>query len=256
MSVGRCGARALAGAWRTAAQRQRWGGTGGGTAGAAVAGGAGHARGFGLYDEMLAMAGRMNTAQASRRRVPDSIVAPDYALTGTPSAKLPKAAWMIEQHSDEDIELARVAGRVSREVLDEAGRAVAAGVTTEEIDRIVHEATIKRGAYPSPLNYHGFPRSVCTSINEVVCHGIPEKRTLREGDILNIDVSCYIGGFHGDNSEMFCVGEVDDAAKKLIQVQLAARAHARQGRAHKDARQPDQRLSPSSPDLIRRASAF
>jgi hypothetical protein len=70
-----------------------------------------HARRFGLYDEMLAMAGRMNTAQASRRRVPDSVVAPDYALTGTPSAKLPKAAWMIEQHSDEDIELARVAGR-------------------------------------------------------------------------------------------------------------------------------------------------
>jgi methionyl aminopeptidase len=206
-----------------------------------------HARRFGLYDEMLAMAGRMNTAQASRRRVPDSVVAPDYALTGTPSAKLPKAAWMIEQHSDEDIELARVAGRISREVLDEAGRAVAAGVTTEEIDRIVHEATIKRGAYPSPLNYHGFPRSVCTSINEVVCHGIPENRTLREGDILNIDVSCYIGGFHGDNSEMFCVGEVDDAAKKLIQVAVSSTCARETGaRTH---RRKDNQIKECHPHL-------
>jgi methionyl aminopeptidase len=175
-------------------------------------------RSFGLYDEMLAMAGRMETAQATRRPVPVHIVLPDYATTGTPTAKLPKAQWMIEQHSDADIELARIAGRISREVLDEAAKVVAPGVTTDEIDRVVHEETIKRGAYPSPLNYHGFPRSVCTSINEVVCHGIPESRTLKEGDVLNIDVSCYVGGFHGDNSEMFCVGEVDDAAKKLIQV--------------------------------------
>lgn len=175
-------------------------------------------RSFGLYDDMLAMAGRMETAQATRRPVPVHIVLPDYATTGTPNAKLPKAQWMVEQHSDADIELARVAGRISREVLDEAAKAVASGVTTDEIDRVVHEETIKRGAYPSPLNYHGFPRSVCTSINEVVCHGIPENRTLKEGDIINIDVSCYFGDFHGDNSEMFCVGEVDDAAKKLIQV--------------------------------------
>ena len=178
----------------------------------------GHVRAFGIYDELVAMAGRMDTANAARRQVPDHIVAPDYAVTGTPSAKLPKAQWMIEQHSNEDIELARIAGRISREVLDEAGKAVAVGVTTDEIDRIVHEETIKRGAYPSPLNYHGFPRSVCTSINEVVCHGIPENRQLRDGDILNIDVSCYVGGFHGDNSEMFCVGDVDADAKKLIQV--------------------------------------
>jgi hypothetical protein len=178
----------------------------------------GQARSMGLYEEMLAMAGRAEAAQSSRRPLPDHIVRPDYALTGTPSAKLPRAQWMIEQHSDEDIELARTAGRISREVLDEVGKAVAVGVTTDELDRICHEAAIARGAYPSPLNYHGFPRSVCTSLNEVVCHGIPENRVLKEGDILNIDVSCYVGGFHGDNSEMFCVGEVDDAAKHLIQV--------------------------------------
>ncbi len=214
---------ARGGAWCATAQRRAWDGPAAAFAGAG-AGGAVHARRFGLYDEMLAMAGRMDTAKATRRTVPDSIVAPDYALTGTPSATLPKAQWMIEQHSDKDIELARIAGRISREVLDEAGRAVAPGVTTDDIDRIVHEETIKRGAYPSPLNYHGFPRSVCTSINEVVCHGIPENRTLREGDIINIDVSCYIGGFHGDNSEMFCVGEVDDAAKELIQVHACCSA--------------------------------
>jgi methionyl aminopeptidase len=120
-------------------------------------------------------------------------------------------------------------------------------VTTEEIDRIVHEATIKRGAYPSPLNYHGFPRSVCTSINEVVCHGIPENRTLREGDILNIDVSCYIGGFHGDNSEMFCVGEVDDAAKKLIQVAVSSTCARETGaRTH---RRKDNQIKECHPHL-------
>ena len=180
----------------------------------------GQARSMGLYDEMMAMAGRTDTARSSRRPLPDHIVKPDYAMTGTPSAKLPRAQWMIEQHSDADIELARTAGRISREVLDEVGKAVAVGVTTDELDRICHEETIKRGAYPSPLNYHGFPRSVCTSLNEVVCHGIPENRTLQDGDILNIDVSCYVGGFHGDNSEMFCVGEVDDAGKLLIQVRV------------------------------------
>ena len=175
-------------------------------------------RAFGMYEELLQMAGRDSTSSAGRRAVPNHIQAPDYAATGVPGAKLPRAQWMIEQHTDEDIELARMASRISREVLDEAGKAVAVGVTTDEIDRIVHEETIKRGAYPSPLNYHGFPRSVCTSINEVVCHGIPENRPLLEGDILNIDVSCFVGEFHGDNSEMFCVGEVDDAAKQLIQV--------------------------------------
>ena len=125
------------------------------------------------------MAGRMETgANSGTRPVPEHILAPDYAATGIPGAKLPRAQWMIDQHSPADIELARIAGRISREVLDEAGKAVAVGVTTDEIDRVVHEETIKRGAYPSPLNYHGFPRSVCTSINEVVCHGIPEKRTV------------------------------------------------------------------------------
>mmetsp|Transcript_11657 Transcript_11657/g.18291 ORF Transcript_11657/g.18291 Transcript_11657/m.18291 type:complete len:255 (+) Transcript_11657:58-822(+) len=89
---------------------------------------------------------------------------------------------------------------------------------TPPTQELVHHETIKRGAYPSPLNYHGFPKSVCTSINEVVCHGIPDpNRRFEEGQIVNIDVSCYFMGFHGDNSEMIPVGELDQAAKQLIQ---------------------------------------
>ena len=91
----------------------------------------------------------------------------------------------------------RESGRVAREVLDIAGRAVEAGITTDEIDNIVHEETLKRNAYPSPLNYHGFPKSCCTSVNEVVCHGIPDDRQLIEGDIINLDitVSCRTNFF-------------------------------------------------------------
>ena len=151
------------------------------------------------------------------RAIPDHIVRPDYALDGRPKTFGPSVG--ITVHTPEEIECAREAGRVAREILDVAGAAVRVGVTTDEIDRIVHEATIERGAYPSPLNYHGFPKSVCTSINEVVCHGIPGTNImLEEGDILNIDVSCFYKGFHGDNSEMFCVGEVSQESKALVQV--------------------------------------
>ena len=90
----------------------------------------------------------------------------------------------------------------------------------DEIDRIVHEASIERGAYPSPLNYHNFPKSCCTSVNEVICHGIPDNRPLEVGDIVNIDITCYLNGYHGDCSEMFVVGgedALDNKGKRLIQ---------------------------------------
>ena len=88
---------------------------------------------------------------------------------------------------------------MAREVLDLAGQAVRIGITTDEIDELVHEETVKRGGYPSPLNYCGFPKSVCTSINEIICHGIPSTSTkLQEGDLINIDVTCFYNGFHGD----------------------------------------------------------
>jgi methionyl aminopeptidase len=123
----------------------------------------------------------------------------------------------IEIKTAEQIAGMRAACRVAREVIDAAARAVRPGVTTDEIDRVVHEATVERGAYPSPLGYRGFPKSVCTSVNEIVTHGIPDSRELVEGDIVNVDVTCYYHGFHGDVNETYPVGEIDAESKRLIQ---------------------------------------
>lgn len=106
--------------------------------------------------------------------------------------------------------------QIGRAALDLGAEAVRAGTTTHEIDRIIHEFIISEDAYPSPFNYNNFPRSCCTSLNEVICHGIPDMRPLKEGDILNIDVSVYMDGMHTDLNEMYFVGEVDDAAKNLV----------------------------------------
>ena len=100
---------------------------------------------------------------------------------------------------------------VVRDVLERAAAWVTPGATTDDVDRLVHEAIVSRGAYPSPLGYRGFPRSCFTSVNEVVCHGIPDDRPIEDGDIVNVDVSCYLGGYHGDASRMFLAGDVDDA---------------------------------------------
>ncbi|CDO70807.1 hypothetical protein BN946_scf184798.g123 [Trametes cinnabarina] len=112
--------------------------------------------------------------------------------------------------------------RLAREVLDIAAASIRPGITTDEIDAIVHQATIDRGAYPSPLNYRNFPKSVCTSVNEVICHGIPDKRKLQEGDIINIGTVSPPGykmaadGYHGDLNETYPVGRVDDDSKRLM----------------------------------------
>ena len=147
------------------------------------------------------------------RAVPAGIVAPDYATTGTPGRR----------HEDmvktpDVIERMRRAGRVAAEVLAITGAAVRPGTTTDELDRVAHQAYLDRGAYPSPLNYHGYPKSVCTSVNEVICHGIPDDRPLAEGDIVNIDVTAYLDGVHGDTNSTFCVGEVDDESCQLVDV--------------------------------------
>ncbi len=110
----------------------------------------------------------------------------------------------------------RRAGALAAEVLIHAGQFVEPGVTTDKIDEIVHNETIRRGAYPSPLNYRGYRKSVCTSVNEVICHGIPDTRQLLEGDIMNIDVTVYIDGVHGDNSCTFLVGDVDENSRMLV----------------------------------------
>lgn len=150
------------------------------------------------------------------RVVPETIPRPDYVSDGIPKGRVPRFPWDIEVKTAEEVEAMRYAGRVAREVLDAAGRAVGVGVATDEIDEVVHEESIKRGGYPSPLRYNGFPKSCCTSVNEVICHGIPDSNKLKDGDIVNVDVTVYVGGFHGDCSEMFLVGNVDDEGKRLV----------------------------------------
>ncbi len=145
--------------------------------------------------------------------VPDRIAPTDYYLTGEP---VRRDEPMVK--SPDVIERMRLAGRVAAEVLEVTGAAVAPGVTTDELDVIAHHAYIERGAYPSTLNYHHYPKSICTSVNEVICHGIPDDRPLVDGDIINIDVTAYIAGVHGDCSATYLVGDVDPESCKLVEV--------------------------------------
>uniref|UniRef100_A0A3Q3J9Y6 Methionine aminopeptidase n=1 Tax=Monopterus albus TaxID=43700 RepID=A0A3Q3J9Y6_MONAL len=154
------------------------------------------------------------------RPVPGDIQRPDYAdhpRGMSESEQFLKGTSQIKILSPEDIEGMRVVCRLAQEVLDLAAMMVKPGVTTEEIDHAVHMACIARNCYPSPLNYYNFPKSCCTSVNEVICHGIPDRRPLQEGDILNVDITVYHNGFHGDLNETFFVGDVDEGAKKLVQ---------------------------------------
>ncbi|XP_032685031.1 methionine aminopeptidase 1 [Odontomachus brunneus] len=156
-----------------------------------------------------------------RREVPERINRPDYAShsAGIPlSEHAVRGSGQIKILDDEEIEGMRVACKLGREVLDEAAKTCDVGVTTAEIDRIVHEACIERDCYPSPLNYYQFPASCCTSVNEVICHGIPDTRPLQDGDICNVDVTVYHNGFHGDLNETFLVGNVKPEVKKLVEV--------------------------------------
>jgi methionyl aminopeptidase len=124
----------------------------------------------------------------------------------------------IKIKTDREIELMRESCRLAAEVLQRAGELVKPGITTDEINTFVHDMTIKAGAIPSPLNYHGFPKSVCTSVNDVVCHGIPGAQVLKDGDIVNIDVTCLLNGYHGDTSATYAVGQVSKEAKQLMNV--------------------------------------
>ncbi len=146
-----------------------------------------------------------------RRSVPSNIARPPYADSGEVTRWNESAV-----KSPEIIAKMRHAGAVAAEVLRLAGAAVKPGVTTDEIDVLVHELCIQRNSYPSPLNYMGYPKSVCTSVNEVICHGIPDSRKLENGDIVNLDVTCYVGGVHGDTNATFAVGEIDDESRALI----------------------------------------
>ena len=119
----------------------------------------------------------------------------------------------------EQIEGIKASAKINMEILDYVAEHIKAGVTTEEIDQWVYDITIKNGAIPAPLNYEGFPKSVCTSINHVVCHGIPSPDVvLKDGDIVNVDVSTILNGYFSDSSRMFCIGEVSEEKKRLVEV--------------------------------------
>ncbi|WP_435300282.1 type I methionyl aminopeptidase [Timonella sp. A28] len=144
--------------------------------------------------------------------VPSSIPRPEYV--GKPG---PQEFTGRDVVDDETIEKIRIAGKIAAQALAEVGRAVAPGVTTDELDRIGHEFVLDHHAYPSTLGYRGFPKSLCTSINEVICHGIPDDTVLQDGDIVNVDITAYIHGVHGDNNATFPVGDIDEESSLLIE---------------------------------------
>jgi len=150
--------------------------------------------------------------QSAIRKVPASITRPEYV--GKPA---PQRFSGSEVQSFETIALMRVAGRIAADALAEVGRHIAPGVTTDELDRIGHEYLCDHNAYPSTLGYRGFPKSLCASLNEVICHGIPDSTELIDGDICNIDITAFIGGVHGDTNATFLVGEVAEEPRLLVE---------------------------------------
>ena len=151
-----------------------------------------------------------------RRPVPTSIPRPEYVDRPSPA---PYDGPEVK--SPEIIERMRVAGRVAAQAMAAAAAVVAPGVTTDEVDRVGHEFLLDHGAYPSTLGYRGFPKSLCTSVNEVVCHGIPDDRRLEDGDIVNIDITAFMVldgiGVHGDTDATYLVGDVDEESRLLVE---------------------------------------
>jgi len=145
-------------------------------------------------------------------QVPKSIERPEYV--GRATAREGNEPWV---QTPEIIEKMRIAGRIAAGALAEAGNAVAPGVTTDDLDRIAHDYMIDHGAYPSTLGYKGFPKSCCTSLNEVICHGIPDSTVVADGDIVNIDVTAFIHGVHGDTNATFLAGDVSEEHRLLVE---------------------------------------
>jgi methionyl aminopeptidase len=146
------------------------------------------------------------------RPVPAEIPRPEYVGKRGPA---PSTDPFVQP--PEIIEAMRIAGRIGAQALAAGGEAVRPGVTTDEIDRVVHEFLVDYGAYPSTLGYRGFPKSCCTSLNEVICHGIPDSTVISDGDIVNIDVTAFIGGVHGDTNATFLAGDVSEEDRLLVE---------------------------------------
>src|SRR6478609_4705260 len=151
-------------------------------------------------------------AISPRREVPASIPRPEYVDRPAPARDTGS-----EVKDAETIERMRVASRIAAQAMEAAAAVIEPGVTTDEVDRVGHEFLLDHGAYPSTLGYKGFPKSLCTSVNEVVCHGIPDDRRLEDGDIVNIDITAYIGGVHGDTDATYLVGDVDEESRLLVE---------------------------------------
>ncbi|MEP7369190.1 MAG: type I methionyl aminopeptidase [Dermatophilaceae bacterium] len=149
---------------------------------------------------------------SGRRSVPSSIPRPEYV-----DRPLPAKFTGPEVKDAETIEKMRVAGRIAAQAMGAAAAAIAPGVTTDELDRIGHDFMIEHRGYPSTLGYRQYPKSLCTSVNEVICHGIPDDRPLQDGDIVNIDITVFIDGVHGDTSAMYLCGEVDEESRLLVE---------------------------------------
>ncbi len=150
--------------------------------------------------------------QTPIRTVPASIPRPEYVGRDRPAPSTDP--WV---QSAEIIERMRVASRIAARAMAEGSKAIAPGATTDEIDRVVHEYICDHGAYPSTLGYKHFPKSCCTSLNEVICHGIPDSTVIQDGDIVNIDVTAYIGGVHGDTNATYFAGNVSEENRLLVE---------------------------------------
>ncbi|UYN84129.1 MAG: type I methionyl aminopeptidase [Microcella sp.] len=154
------------------------------------------------------VAGRLSP----QRSVPASIPKPPYVGKAAPP---PHVGGDV--YDAETIELIRESGRIAAQAVEAVGAAIAPGVTTDELDRIAHEYVLDHGAYPSTLGYRGFPKSCCTSLNEVICHGIPDDTVIAEGDIVNIDITAFKNGVHGDLNKTFIAGAASDEASLLVE---------------------------------------
>jgi methionyl aminopeptidase len=146
------------------------------------------------------------------REVPARIPRPEYVGKPGPTRRADPYV-----QPPEIIAAMRVAGRIAAQALQAGGAAVAPGVTTDDVDRVVHEFLVQHDAYPSTLGYRGYPKSCCTSLNEVICHGIPDSTVIRDGDIVNIDVTAFIGGVHGDTNATFLAGDVVEEDRLLVE---------------------------------------
>jgi methionyl aminopeptidase len=169
---------------------------------------------WGNYQRIVpASLASVDVRKMPHRDIPSHIQRPPYALDGTSSQWGPEIPILTKQ----DVQGMRKAGQVAKQILDLGGTLCRPGITTNHIDKVIHEAILAKNAYPSPLNYMGFPKSVCTSINNIIAHGIPDDRPLQEGDIINVDVTVYVDGYHGDTSATFLVGQVDEKGKALVE---------------------------------------